>query len=118
MFNNTIKFLIKEAVNKKDEENLINAAISYLTKSNDLKINPKILLYAKSILCDKRKGKNRNYGQINSDALKIAKTALDKVEEIKSLDPELYREMVKDGINRKYHVMVDIGNKIIIVGEF
>lgn len=117
MDNYNLKFLIREAIHQKSDEDLINAAISYLVKSNEFEVSPKILLYAKAILCDKRKGKKRNYEEIKPDAINVAKMALDKVEEIKSLDPELYKEMVKDGADRKYRIMVDIDNKIITIGE-
>jgi hypothetical protein len=117
MSNYSLKILIREAIDQKNDEDLINAAISYLVKSKEFEVSPKILLFAKAILCDKRKGKKRDYESINPDAISVSKTALDKVEEIKSLDPELYREMVKDGSQRKYRVMVDINNKIIMIGE-
>lgn len=112
----SLKFLIREAIEEKDDKDLINASISYLVKGNDFTSDPGILLFAKSILCDKRKGKNRDYERINPEALELCKLVLDKVEQIKNIDPELFREMVKDGSKRKYHKMVDIGNKIIVIG--
>jgi hypothetical protein len=117
MSNYSLKILIREAIHQKDDEDLINAAISYLVKSKEFEVSPKILLSAKAILCDKRKGKKRNYEDIKPDAISVAKTALDKVDQIKSLDPELFREMVKDGSQRKYRIMVDMNNKIIMIGE-
>lgn len=113
----SLKFLIREAIQEKDDKDLINASISYLVKGNDFTSDPGILLFAKAILCDKRNGKNRDYNKINPEGLELSKMALDKVEQIKGIDPELFKEMVKDGSNRKYRKMVDTNNKIIIIGE-
>jgi hypothetical protein len=33
------------------------------------------------------------------------------------MDPELFREMVKDGSKRKYRKLIDLGDKIITIGE-
>lgn len=117
MNNYKLKFLIREAIQEKNDLDLINAAISYLAKGDDFKSDPGILLFTKSILCDKRKGKSKNYSTISPDGLELGKMALDKVEQIKSIDPELFREMVKDGSKRKYRKMIDVGNKIITIGE-
>ena len=113
----SLKFLIREAIQEKDDKDLINASISYLVKGNDFTSDPGILLFAKAILCDKRKGKNNEYEKINPEALELSKMVLDKVEQIKNIDPELFREMVKDGSKRKYRKMVDMNNKIIMIGE-
>lgn len=113
----SLKILIREAIQEKDDKDLINASISYLVKGNDFVSSPGILLFAKAILCDKRKGRSNDYEKINPDALELSKLTLDKADQIKKIDPELFREMVKDGSKRKYHKMIDMNNKIKMIGE-
>jgi len=117
MDNMNFKHLIREALQEKEDLDLINSAISYLSKNDELSVNPGILLLSKSILCDKRRGGNKNYGDLNQDALELSKSAIKKCEEIKKMDPELFRTMVKDGSSRKYRKLFDIGHKIIIIGD-
>ncbi len=116
MDKDNLKFLIKEVISQKNDEDLINAAISYLIKDDNMDVKPNILLFAKAILCDKRNGKKHDYEKYNKTAFDIAKYAIDKSEQIKNMDPELFREMVKDGSKRKYHKLIDLGNKIITIG--
>jgi hypothetical protein len=105
-----IKNLLREMVENQDKD-LINAAISYIVKSNELvHISPGV------ILCDKRNGNNRDYGKINQKALELSKMVIDKVEEIKNIDPELFKTMVSDGSVRKYRKLWDEGNRIITIG--
>jgi len=42
--------------------------------------------------------------------------ALLEVEEIKNIDPELFKTMVSDGSVRKYRKLWDEGNRIITIG--
>jgi hypothetical protein len=112
-----LKFLIKEVILEKNDENLINAAISYLVKNEDLDIKPSIMLFAKAILCDKRNGRKHDYSKISKEGFNLAKLATDKSEEISNMDPELFREMVRDGSKRKYRKLIDLGDKIITIGE-
>jgi hypothetical protein len=111
-----IKNLLREMVENQDKD-LINAAISYIVKSNELEhISPGVKLFSKVILCDKRNGNNRDYGKINQKALELSKMEIDKVEEIKNIDPELFKTMVSDGSVRKYRKLWDEGNRIITIG--
>ena len=112
-----LKFLIKEAILEKSDENLINAAISYLVKNEDLNVKPGIILFAKAILCDKRNGRKHDYTNFSKEGFNLVKLAIDKSEEISNMDSELFREMVKDGSKRKYRKLIDLGDKIITIGE-
>lgn len=117
MNNDRLKFLIREAIDEKSNQDLINAAISYLIKGKDFNVDSGILLLAKAILCDKRNDKKHEYDKINPEAFKISKLAIEKVDKIRRMDAKLFREMVKDGSKRKYRKMVDMNNKIIVIGE-
>ncbi len=61
-------------------------------------------------------GNDRDYGKINQKALELSKMVIDKVEEIKNIDPELFKTMVSDGSVRKYRKLWDEGNRIITIG--
>jgi len=117
MNNYRIKHLIREAIYEKEELDLINAAISYLSGENELSVDPGVVLFSKAILCDKRNGHSKEYSKFNNDAVELGKLAVEKCDQIKKLDPELFYSMVKDGSNKKYRKLVDMGNKIVIVGE-
>ena len=113
----SLKNLIREAILNKEDNDIINAAISYLVKHNEFNVSPGVILIAKAILCDKRKGNSRNYSQMGEDVLELCKFVIDKVTEIKGVDPQLFRTMVLDGTNRKYRKLWDEGNKVIIIGD-
>ena len=112
-----LKLLIREAIQQKDDRDLINATLSYLVNGNDFDVDQGTLLFAKAILCDKRSGKNRDYAKINPEALELCKLAIEKVDEIRSMDPELYKTMCSDGEGRKYRKFWDDGTKIFNIGE-
>lgn len=113
----SLKNLIREAIVNKDDNDIINAAISYLVKHNKFNVTPGVILMAKAILCDRRKGNNRNYSKMGEDVLELCKFVIDEVTEIKELDPQLFSSMVLDGSKRKYRKLWDEGNKIIIIGD-